>query len=310
MSKMSLFPLFAIAFVAACGTNDAAREKTSLETSLSSQYNDHDAAAEVDEQKFGSYLLDSYDEKSLSLTSMEPTMMGVPLHGDADVEVEKKPDKEGVDKPRPEKMAERMQKIKGEKESREGKQKEHEKGDKGEKEKSAEKEKPAFRLALEGSRQYVMALIGLDNSPFEKFRAALAEAKASAKSEEEFKAKVEELSKTFKEEKAAAWTKAEAGRTEHKVEIDAIRASRKDVVAACAVSKGKESEIKMEKPEKMKPEEALKTMPSAEEIAARKIAKEAEHKDSMEKHEDRKFKAESAECTTATSALKALTAQK
>ena len=55
-----------------------------------------------------------------------------------------------------------------------------------------------------------------------------------------------------KEEKAAAWTKAEAGRTEHKVEIDAIRASRKEVIAACAVSKGKESEVKREKLENMK----------------------------------------------------------
>ena len=108
----------------------------------------------------------------------------------------------------------------------------------------------------------------------------------------------------------AAWTKTEAGRTEHKVEIDAIRASRKEVIAACAVSKSKESEVKMEKLEKMKPEEASKTMPSAEEITARKVAKEAEHKDMTEKHEDRKLKAESAECTTATSALKALTGQK
>ena len=51
---------------------------------------------------------------------MEPPMMGVPQPRNGDVEVEKKPEKDGIDKPKPEKMAERIQKMKGEKESREG----------------------------------------------------------------------------------------------------------------------------------------------------------------------------------------------
>ena len=295
MTKKLFLPVLSSLLIAACGDlKSSGDDPVDLESLLGDQYEAQDASAEVDEQKFNAFLIDGYNEDSFGLVeapaSAPSGAEGAPKAKVPPSEEEKKKRKEKFDsmKKDHQDLAEKQRKVNPK-----------------EKDRPKEKEKPAFRIALQDSRQYVYALVGIDKSPFETFRASLIDAKAKAQSQDEYKSLVDAAKVTFKEEKAAAW-KLVAGVAEHKVEIDGIRAARKVVVAACVIEKVKEQPVKGDG---AKPEDASKAEPTAEEIAARKLARESERKDEKADHAAKKAKAESDDCVAATASLKTLIGQ-
>jgi hypothetical protein len=305
MKKTVLVPLISGLFMVACGTAKTGDNVGDLDTLLGTKYEDQSASADVDEGKFDAYLVDGYNESSFGLAETVVT-------SSSSVVVTSSPGAAtgatgaagpSAAKLEPAKRAEFEKRAKQIREVREAREEREHDRIPSEKMRPKEKEKPAFRIALQESRQYVMALVGVEKSPFDNFRAALIDAKSKAKSEEEYKTLVDAASKTFVDEKVAVWKLIETGVAANKVEIDGIRAERKKVVAACVVEKDRGEG---RKPDEGKPADLAKAAPTAEEIAARKLAREAERKDEMADKDAKKAKAESAECVAATAALKAL----